>query len=107
MTVIQELCNQLLIEDKQKIQAQLVDILALAIEQSQEQLKTFNYIVRGFGLSHTFKKIDEALSLNSTNKEQAHIKAIAERFMRGNLPYINEEGIVEFMPAGSSTTTAS
>lgn len=43
-----------------------------------------------------FRSIDEALQSQVSTREVNLYKQVVERYNRKNLPYINEEGIVEF-----------
>jgi hypothetical protein len=99
--LIQELSSLYQSEDKQKIQQMIVDILALAIDKSPEKAKTMGIIQKALGLSTQYKTVEEVLQSQNTSKDFYTYKLIIERLNKGNLPFVNEEGIVEF-PSPSS-----
>lgn len=68
-----------MIEDKQKIQTQMIDILALAIEQSQDQVRTLNIITYAFGVG-AFRALEDVLNCRDSTKEFSYIRQIIERF---------------------------
>lgn len=79
----------------------IVDILALAIDKSPEKAKTMGIIQKTLGLSTQYKTVEEVLQSQNTSKDFYTYKLIIERLNKGNLPFVNEEGIVEF-PSPSS-----
>ena len=44
ISLIKALCEQYLIEDKQKVQNQIVDVLALLVDSSKDKNKTLNLL---------------------------------------------------------------
>lgn len=73
-----------------------IDILALMIDQSPERQKTLFLIQKGLGIDSPMRYDEEILSCSSTSKETTLNRNVIERLHKGSLPYINEEGIVEF-----------
>lgn len=68
-----------MIEDKQKIQMQMIDILALAIDQSQDRVRTLNIITYACGVG-SFRALEDVMNCRDTTKEFSYIRQIVERF---------------------------
>jgi predicted metal-dependent TIM-barrel fold hydrolase len=59
-TLISEICSTAHVEDKQKIQSLIVDVLALAISESVDKTKTMQLIQKCLGINP--KEIKEEMS---------------------------------------------
>ncbi len=54
------------------------------------------FMQKQLGIAPQFTNEEDVLSYTDNKKEILLFKQIIERMQKGNLPYINEEGIVEF-----------
>ena len=57
-------------------------------------------IAQTLGAGSGYRSFDEIQNSHYTTKEFIILKQIIERYQGGNLPYINEDSIVEFPQAG-------
>lgn len=88
--VFQELVMMTKIEDKQKIQTIIVDVLALSVEYSASKNKTYKLIANQLGLPQ-----DPQLQSHLPDSKELKIYMnVYERHSRGNLPYLDEDNVI-------------
>jgi len=63
-------------------------------------MASINMIAQTLGAGSGFRSFDDILNSHHNTKEFNILKQIVERYQRGNLPYINEDSIVEFPQSG-------
>jgi hypothetical protein len=79
----------------------MIDVLALMIDLTPDQLTTLNMISQTLGAGCGFRSFEDVMHSPQSTKEFILLKRIVERYYQGNLPYINEDSIVDF-PSGDT-----
>ena len=79
----------------------MIDVLALMIDLTPDQLATLNMISQTLGAGSGYRSFEDVMHSPHSTKEFILLKRIVERYLQGNLPYINEDSIVEF-PSGDT-----
>lgn len=79
----------------------MIDVLALMIDLTPDQLATLNMISQTLGAGSGYRSFEDIMHSPQSTKELILLKRIVERYYQGNLPYINEDSIVEF-PSGDT-----
>jgi hypothetical protein len=63
-----------------------------------------NMISQTLGAGSGYRSFDDILQHYQSSKEFILLKQVIERYLRGNLPYINDESIVEFPQGGGPSS---
>jgi hypothetical protein len=80
----------------------MIDVLAVMIDLTPDQLATLNMISQTLGAGSGYRSFEDVMHSPQSTKEFILLKRIVERYYQGNLPYINEDSIVEF-PSGDTS----
>ena len=92
--LIEEICFLVKVEDKKQLSQMGIDALALLVATSPNKAKSEGLVMKELGGSGEQHK-----TLAKTKDNQVY-KQVQARIQEKALPFINNEGAVEFAPAG-------